>query len=279
MTAAMTHPAQSLVEAAFADRSLLSDKAHSQAVLDTIEALDKGKLRVATPPETPDGEWTTHAWIKQAVLLYFAIRGMEKLEVGPFEFFDKIPLKRDLDKANVRVVPPGTARYGSYLEPSAILMPGYVNIGAYVGAGSMVDTWATVGSCAQIGRDVHLAGGVGIGGVLEPPGATPVIIEDGAFVGSRCVVVDGVRVGREAVLGANVVLTKTMPIIDVTGPEPKELRGYVPARSVVVPGTRMKKFPAGEYGLPCALIIGKRSESTDRKVSLNAALRDFGVSA
>jgi 2,3,4,5-tetrahydropyridine-2-carboxylate N-succinyltransferase len=279
MTAPMTHPAQPLVEAAFADRSLLQDKAHAQAVLDTLEALDKGKLRVATPSETPDGEWTTHAWIKQAVLLYFAIRGMEKIEVGPFEFFDKIPLKRDFDKANVRVVPPGTARYGSYLEPSAILMPGYVNIGAYVGAGSMVDTWATVGSCAQIGRDVHLAGGVGIGGVLEPPGATPVIIEDGAFVGSRCVVVDGVRVGREAVLGANVVLTKTMPIIDVTGPEPKELRGHVPARSVVVPGTRMKKFPAGEYGLPCALIIGKRTESTDRKVSLNAALRDFGVSA
>jgi 2,3,4,5-tetrahydropyridine-2,6-dicarboxylate N-succinyltransferase len=279
MTGAMTHPAQQLVEAAFADRNLLKDKAHAQAVLDTLEALDKGKLRVASPPENPDGEWTTHAWIKQAVLLYFGLRGMEKLEVGPFEFYDKIPLKRDLDKANVRVVPPGVARYGSFLEPGAIVMPGYVNIGAYVGSGSMVDTWATVGSCAQIGKDVHLAGGVGIGGVLEPPGATPVIIEDGAFIGSRCVVVDGVRVGREAVLGANTVLTKTMPIIDVTGPEPKELRGQVPARSVVVPGTRMKKFPAGEYGLPCALIIGKRTESTDRKVSLNAALRDFGVSA
>jgi len=275
----MTATAQTLIEAAFAERSLLQDKAHAQAVLDTIEALDKGKLRVASPPETEGGEWTTHAWIKQAVLLYFALRGMEKFEVGPFEFFDKIPLKRGLDKANVRVVPPGTARYGSFLEPSAILMPGYVNIGAYVGAGSMVDTWATVGSCAQIGRDVHLAGGVGIGGVLEPPGATPVIIEDGAFVGSRCIVVDGVRVGRDAVLGANTVLTKTMPIIDVTGPEPKELRGYVPPRSVVVPGTRPKRFPAGEFGLPCALIIGQRSESTDRKVSLNAALRDFGVSA
>ena len=268
-----------LIEAAFAERSLLQNQAHAQAVLDTIEQLDKGKLRVATPPSTPDGEWTTHAWIKQAVLLYFALRGMEKLEVGPFEFYDKIPLKRDLDKANVRVVPPGVARYGSFLEPSAILMPGYVNIGAYVGAGSMVDTWATVGSCAQIGKDVHLAGGVGIGGVLEPPGATPVIVEDGVFVGSRCVIVDGVRVGREAVLGANVVLTKTMPIIDVTGPAPKEMRGYVPPRSVVVPGTRPKKFPAGEYGLPCALIIGERKESTDRKVSLNAALRDFGVSA
>ncbi|HEX7480311.1 MAG TPA: 2,3,4,5-tetrahydropyridine-2,6-dicarboxylate N-succinyltransferase [Polyangiales bacterium] len=275
----MPSSAQALVEAAFADRSLLKDSSYAQAVLDTLEQLDKGKLRVATPPETPDGAWTTHAWIKQAVLLYFALRGMEKMEVGPFEFYDKIPLKHDLDKANVRVVPPGTARYGSFLEPTAILMPGYVNIGAYVGAGSMVDTWATVGSCAQIGRDVHLAGGVGIGGVLEPPGATPVIIEDGAFVGSRCVVVDGVRVGREAVLGANTVLTKTMPIIDVTGSEPKEMRGAVPPRSVVVPGTRMKKFPAGEFGMGCALIIGVRSESTDRKVSLNAALRDFGVSA
>jgi 2,3,4,5-tetrahydropyridine-2-carboxylate N-succinyltransferase len=213
------------------------------------------------------------------VLLYFAVRGMEKIEVGPFEFHDKIPLKHDLDRANVRVVPPGVARYGSFLEPSAILMPGYVNIGAYVGAGSMVDTWATVGSCAQIGRDVHLAGGVGIGGVLEPPGAMPVIIEDGAFIGSRCVVVAGVRVGREAVLGANTVLTASVPIIDVTGPEPKEYRGYVPARSVVVPGTRPKKFPAGEYGMACALIIGQRKESTDRNTTLNTALRDFGVSA
>jgi 2,3,4,5-tetrahydropyridine-2,6-dicarboxylate N-succinyltransferase len=275
----MTASLQNLVEAAFADRSLLGDPAHAQAVRDTLELLDKGKLRVATPPDDPDAGWTTHAWIKQAVLLYFALRGMEKMEVGPFEFYDKIPLKRDLDKANVRVVPPGTARYGSFLEPSAILMPGYVNIGAYVGAGSMVDTWATVGSCAQIGRDVHLAGGVGIGGVLEPPGATPVIVEDGAFVGSRCIVVDGVRVGREAVLGAGVVLTASMPIIDVTGPEPKETRGYVPARSVVVRGSRTKRFPAGEFGMDCALIIGQRTASTDRKTSLNAALRDFGVSA
>lgn len=275
----MTQTAQQLIEAAFADRSLLKTAAYSDAVLDTLEKLDKGHLRVATPSEVPDGPWTTHAWIKQAVLLYFAIRGMEKFEVGPYEFHDKIPLKKDLDKAGVRVVPTGTARYGSHLEPSVILMPGFVNIGAYVGAGSMVDTWATVGSCAQIGKDVHLAGGVGIGGVLEPPGATPVIIEDGAFVGSRCVIVDGVRVGREAVLGANVVLTASMPIIDVTGPEPKETRGHVPARSVVVPGTRMKKFPAGEFGMSCALIIGQRKESTDRKVSLNAALRDFGVSA
>jgi 2,3,4,5-tetrahydropyridine-2-carboxylate N-succinyltransferase len=275
----MTSPAQALIEAAFADRSLLKKPEYAQAVLDTLEELDKGRLRIATPPESADGEWLTHAWLKQAVLLYFAVRGMEKIEVGPFEFYDKIPLKRDLDRANVRVVPPGVARYGSFLEPSAILMPGYVNIGAYVGAGSMVDTWATVGSCAQIGRDVHLAGGVGIGGVLEPPGATPVIIEDGAFIGSRCVVVAGVRVGREAVLGANTVLTASVPIIDVTGPEPKEYRGYVPARSVVVPGTRPKKFPAGEYGMACALIIGQRKESTDRNTTLNAALRDFGVSA
>lgn len=274
----MTASAQSLIEAAFADRSLLKNSTHVQAVLDTLEKLDKGELRVASPPEDPDGEWITHAWIKQAVLLYFAIRGMEKLEVGPFEFYDKIPLKHDLEKANVRVVPPGTARYGSFLAPGAILMPGYVNIGAYVGSGSMVDTWATVGSCAQIGKDVHLAGGVGIGGVLEPPNATPVIIEDGVFVGSRCVVVGGVRVGREAVLGANTVLTDSVPVIDVTGSEPREVRGYVPPRSVVVPGTRPKQFPAGEFGLPCALIIGQRSASTDRKVSLNSALREFGVS-
>jgi len=276
MTAA--EAARPLVEAAFEDRSLLQDPRHRDAVLAVVEALDKGVLRVASPPSEPGGAWTTHAWIKQAVLLYFGVRGMEKMEVGPFEFYDKIPLKRDLDKAGVRVVPPGTARYGSFMERGSILMPGYVNIGAYVGEGSMVDTWATVGSCAQIGKNVHLAGGVGIGGVLEPPGATPVIIEDGVFVGSRCVVVDGVRVRREAVLGAMVVLTATMPIIDVTGPEPKELRGEVPERSVVIPGTRMKQFPAGEYGTPCALIIGKRKESTDLKTSLNAALRDFQVS-
>jgi 2,3,4,5-tetrahydropyridine-2-carboxylate N-succinyltransferase len=202
---------------------------------------------------------------------------MERMEVGPFEFHDKIPLKRGLVEAGVRVVPPGVARYGAFLERGAILMPGYVNLGAYVGAGTMVDTWATVGSCAQIGRDVHLAGGVGIGGVLEPPGATPVIVEDGAFVGSRAVVVEGVRVGREAVLGANVVLTSSTAILDVTGSEVVEHRGAVPPRSVVIPGTRPKRFPAGEFGVPCALIIGKRRESTDRKTSLESALRDFGV--
>jgi 2,3,4,5-tetrahydropyridine-2-carboxylate N-succinyltransferase len=202
---------------------------------------------------------------------------MERIEVGPFEFHDKIPLKRGLDAAGVRVVPPGVARYGSFLEKGVVLMPGYVNIGAWVGSGTMVDTWATVGSCAQIGRDVHLSGGVGIGGVLEPPSTRPVIIEDGCFVGSRAVVVEGVHVEREAVLGANVVLTASTPIVDVTGEQPVEYRGRVPARSVVIPGTRPKRFPAGEYGVPCALIIGRRSEGTDRKVSLNAALREFGV--
>jgi 2,3,4,5-tetrahydropyridine-2,6-dicarboxylate N-succinyltransferase len=265
------------IEAAFRDRELLKQASYRDAVLATIEALDKGKLRVATPPDSAGGEWTVNAWVKEAVLLYYAVRGMEKLEVGPFEFRDKIPLKRDLDKAGVRVVPPGTARYGSFMEEGVILMPGYVNIGAYVGAGSMVDTWATVGSCAQIGRDVHLAGGVGIGGVLEPPGARPVIIEDGVFVGSRCVVVGVVRVRKDAVLGANVVLTPSVPIIDVSGPEPKEYRGEVPERSVVIPGVRPKQFPAGEYGVPCALIIGERSASTDRATSLNSALRDFQV--
>jgi 2,3,4,5-tetrahydropyridine-2-carboxylate N-succinyltransferase len=266
-----------LIEAAFADRTRLSDPACARAVEETVAALDRGELRVASPPAEEDGPWTTHAWVKEAILLYFAIRKMETMQVGPFEFHDKIPLKSGLAAAGVRVVPPGTARYGSFLEPGAILMPGYVNIGARVGAQSMVDTWATVGSCAQIGRDVHLAGGVGIGGVLEPPNASPVIIEDGCFIGSRVVVVDGVRVGREAVLGAGVVLTASTPILDVTGDAPVEHRGQVPARSVVIPGVRTKKFPAGEYGVPCALIIGRRTASTDRKVSLNAALRDFAV--
>jgi 2,3,4,5-tetrahydropyridine-2-carboxylate N-succinyltransferase len=275
----MPEPQRVLIEAAFADRSLLRNPEHRDAVLETLEALDKGRLRVATPPSPGADEWTVHAWIMQAVLLYFAIRGMEKMEVGPFEFYDKIPLKRDLAGAKIRVVPPGTARYGSFLAEGCILMPGYVNIGAYVGAGTMVDTWATVGSCAQIGRDVHLAGGVGIGGVLEPPGATPVVIEDGVFVGSRCVVVSGVRVRKDAVLGANVVLTPSVPIIDVTGPEPVEYRGEVPERSVVIPGVRQRSFAAGDYGVPCALIIGRRSEGTDRKVSLNQALRDFQVSS
>ena len=268
---------QSLVEAAFADRTKLKDATVVAAVERTLAKLDRGELRVASPPSLEDGEWTTHAWIKQAILLYFAIRGMETLSGGPFEFHDKIPLKKGLAAQNVRVVPPGVVRYGAFCEPGVIVMPGYVNIGARVGAGSMVDTWATVGSCAQIGKDCHLSGGVGIGGVLEPPGARPVIVEDGAFIGSRVVIVEGVHVGREAVIGTGVVLTSSTAILDVSGPEVVEHRGRVPARSVVIPGTRMKKFPAGEFGVPCALIIGKRTASTDRKVSLNDALRDFAV--
>lgn len=263
------------VEAAFADRSLLADPAVKQAVLTTVELLDQGKLRVATP-DAP-GKWTTHAWIKQAVLLYFGVVPMEKLPLGPFEFYDKIPLKKNLDEAGVRVVPPGTVRYGSFIEKGAIVMPGYVNIGAYVGSGTMVDTWATVGSCAQIGKDCHLSGGVGIGGVLEPPGAQPVIVEDGCFIGSRAIIVEGMLVEREAVIGAGVALTASTVILDVTGSEPVEIRGRIPARSVVIPGTRPRKFPAGEFQIPCALIIGQRKESTDKKTSLNSALRDFGV--
>src|SRR5580698_2562379 len=258
-----------LIEAAFRDRALLRDPAHERAVLRAVELLDRGEIRVAE--RQGDGSYETHAWVKEAILLYFAVRGMERIEIGPFEFHDKIPLKHGLDEAGVRVVPPGVVRYGAHCEPGVIVMPGYVNIGARVGAGTMVDTWATVGSCAQIGKDCHLAGGVGIGGVLEPPGARPVIIEDGCFVGSRAIVVEGMVVEREAVIGAGVVLTASTAIIDVTGPEPVELRGRVPPRSVVIPGMRPKKFPAGEYGVPCALIIGKRSEATDRKVSLNAA--------
>jgi 2,3,4,5-tetrahydropyridine-2-carboxylate N-succinyltransferase len=264
------------VETAFADRKLLGDPDHRYAIEGTLSALDRGELRVATPPAEEGGEWTTHAWIKEAILLFFAIRKVEKTVIGPFEFQDKIPLKQDFDPT-VRVVPPGVARFGAFLEPGSILMPGYVNVGARVGAGTMIDTWATVGSCAQIGRDCHLAGGVGIGGVLEPPAAQPVIVEDGVFVGSRAVIVEGMRIGREAVIGAGVVLTSSTAILDVSGPQVVERRGYVPPRSVVIPGTRPRKFPAGEFGVPCALIIGQRTQSTDRKVSLNAALRDFAV--
>jgi 2,3,4,5-tetrahydropyridine-2-carboxylate N-succinyltransferase len=267
---------RALIEPAFADRSLLTGEATRRAVEETIALLDEGKLRVAT--QDAPGKWTTHAWIKQAVLLYFAITKMEVLHAGPLEFFDKIPMKHGLDRAGVRVVPPGAVRYGAHVERGAIVMPGYVNIGAYVGAGTMVDTWATVGSCAQIGKDCHLSGGVGIGGVLEPPGAQPVIVEDGCFLGSRCVVVEGMLIEREAVIGTGVVLTSSTAILDVTGSEPAEIRGRIPARSVVIPGVRTRRFPAGEYGVPCALIIGQRKESTDRKTSLNAALRDFNVS-
>jgi len=269
------------IEAAFADRELLRDAAYARAVEETIDALDRGDLRVASrsgdAADDELAEWTTHVWIKHAILLYFALAKMERIEVGPFEFHDKIPLKRGLDRAGVRVVPPAVVRRGAFLEPGAIVMPGYVNIGARVGAGTMVDTWATVGTCAQIGKDCHLAGGVGIGGVLEPPSACPVIIEDGVFVGSRAVVVEGVHVGREAVIGAGVVLTSSTVVIDVSGPSPVERRGSIPPRSVVIPGMRTKRFPAGEFGVPCALILGRRTASTDRKVSLNAALRDFNV--
>jgi 2,3,4,5-tetrahydropyridine-2-carboxylate N-succinyltransferase len=264
-----------LIEAAFADRQLLAQPEHKQAVLATLAALDAGALRVATQRGT--GDWQTHAWLKQAVLLYFGISQMTPSSAGPLRFYDKIPLKENLEQAGVRVVPPGTVRYGAFVEAGAIVMPGYVNIGAYVGAGSMIDTWATVGSCAQIGKRCHLSGGVGIGGVLEPPGAQPVIIEDDCFIGSRAIVVEGVLVERAAVIGAGVTLTASTPIIDVSGSEPKELRGRVPERSVVIPGMRPKRFPAGEYMVPVALIIGQRKASTDQKTSLNDALRDFAV--
>jgi 2,3,4,5-tetrahydropyridine-2,6-dicarboxylate N-succinyltransferase len=264
------------VRAAFTDRNKLNEDETRAAVLAAVDGLDRGELRVA---EKTGEAWTVNEWLKEAILLYFAIRGMEVIEAGGLEFHDKIPLKRGLRKAGVRVVPPGVARYGSFLEPGAILMPGYVNIGARVGAGTMIDTWATVGSCAQVGRDVHVAGGVGIGGVLEPAAARPNIIEDGAFIGSRCIIVEGTLIEEEAVLGANVVITSSTPIIDVTGPSEVIYKGRVPARSVVVPGVRTKRFASGEYGLPCALIIGKRNANTDRKVSLNDALRDNAVQA
>jgi len=267
--------AKNLIERAYDDRSLLSQPEVVQAVEQAIEWLDRGEIRVAS--QIAAGNWETHTWVKQAIMLFFAIRNVATVEHGPFEYRDKIPLKTGYAEAAVRVVPPGVVRYGAHLCPKVVVMPGYVNIGAWVGEGSMVDTWATVGSCAQIGADCHLAGGVGIGGVLEPPGARPVVIEDGVFVGSRAIVVEGMLVEREAVIGAGVVLTASTAIIDVTGEQPVEHRGRVPARSVVIPGTRMKQFPAGQFGVPCALIIGKRSEATDKKVSLNAALRDFSV--
>jgi len=267
---------ESLIDAAYQDRGLLESGPHREAVLETIRRLDQGLLRVASKDDS--GQWITHAWIKQAVLLYFGVQKMSVMEVGPFEFYDKVPLKKGLEKAGVRVVPPGTVRYGAHVEPGAVIMPGYVNIGAYVGSGTMVDTWATVGSCAQVGKNCHLSGGVGLGGVLEPPGAQPVIVEDGCFIGSRAIIVEGVHVEAEAVVGAGVALTASTPIVDVTGSEPKEFRGRVPARSVVIPGMRPKSFPAGQYNVPIALIIGTRKASTDKKTSLNEALRDFGVS-
>ena len=262
------------IEKAWEDRSLLQQKETTEAIREVVEKLDKGELRVAQPN---GDQWQVNEWIKKAVIMYFPIQQMETIEVGPFEFHDKIALKKNYKSLGVRVVPHAIARYGSYISKGVILMPSYVNIGAYVDEGTMVDTWATVGSCAQIGKNVHLSGGVGIGGVLEPVQAAPVIIEDNAFIGSRCIVVEGVRIGKEAVLGANVVLTGSSKIIDVTGPQPVEYKGYVPERSVVVPGSFVKKFPAGDYSVSCALIIGTRKESTDKKTSLNDALRDNSV--
>lgn len=266
---------QPLIGEAWSNRDLLKENKYAEAVRAVMEELDKGRLRVASPTENG---WTTNEWIKQAILMYFAIQPMQTWNVEPFEWYDKMMLKKNFKDLGVRAVPHAVARYGAFIAKNVIMMPSFVNIGAFVDEGTMVDTWATVGSCAQIGKGVHLSGGVGIGGVLEPLQASPVIVEDGCFVGSRCIVVEGVVVEKEAVLGANVVLTQSTKIIDVSGPEPVEYKGRVPARSVVIPGSYMKQFPAGEYGVGCALIIGQRKPSTDLKTSLNDALRDFNVS-
>ena len=267
-----------IIEQAWADRSMLADATVKATIREVVEAVDKGQLRTAEPLNVENSEWQVNEWVKKAIIMYFPIQEMRTMRSGELEWYDKMELKHDYEKLGVRVVPHAVARYGAYIDPGAILMPSYVNIGAYVDSGTMVDTWATVGSCAQIGKHVHLSGGVGIGGVLEPVQAAPVIIEDNCFIGSRAIVVEGAHICREAVLGSNTVITGSTHIIDVTGEEPVEYRGYVPARSVVVPGTYTKKFPAGEYGVSCALIIGRRKESTDKKTSLNDALRDFGVS-
>lgn len=264
-----------IIEQAFEDRSMLTDAEVQKSIRAIIEALDKGQLRVAEPN---GDDWKVNDWVKKAVIMYFPIQKMETMEVGPYEYHDKIPLKTKYAEQGVRVVPPATVRHGAYIESGAILMPSYVNIGAWVGSGTMVDTWATVGSCGQIGRNVHLSGGVGIGGVLEPLQATPTIIEDDCFIGSRSIVVEGVRIRKGAVLGANVVLTQSTRIIDVTGSEETIYRGEVPANSVVIPGSYAKSFPAGQYNVNCALIIGQRKESTDKKTSLNEALREYKVS-
>lgn len=265
---------QNIIEKAWDDRALLTQPETITAIKSVISKLDEGTLRVAQPT---DNGWQVNEWVKKAVVLYFPIQKMETFEVGIFEYHDKMPLKKGYAEKGIRVVPNAVARHGAYISKGVIMMPSYVNIGAYVDEGTMVDTWATVGSCAQIGKNVHLSGGVGIGGVLEPLQAAPVVIEDNAFIGSRCIVVEGVRVEKEAVLGANVVLTASTKIIDVTGNEPVEMKGVVPARSVVIPGSYTKKFAAGEYNVPCALIIGKRKESTDKKTSLNNALREYDV--
>jgi len=265
---------QILIKEAWANRELLKDSIYTNAIKNVIEELDKGRLRTAEPV---GNDWKVNEWVKQAILMYFGIQPMETYTLPPFEFYDKMKLKSNYKELGVRAVPHAVARYGAFIDRNVVLMPSYVNIGAYVGEATMVDTWATVGSCAQIGKHVHLSGGVGIGGVLEPLQASPVIIEDGCFLGSRSIVVEGVRVCKEAVLGANVVLTQSTKIIDVSGPEPIEIKGYVPERSVVIPGSYTKKFPAGDYNVSCALIIGKRKASTDLKTSLNDALRDFNI--
>jgi 2,3,4,5-tetrahydropyridine-2-carboxylate N-succinyltransferase len=265
---------KSKIEAAWNDRALLKDETYSNAIREVIEEVDKGRLRVAEPKET---DWVVNEWVKQAILMYFGIQQMQTWELAPFEFHDKMLLKSGYAELGVRAVPHAVARYGAYLAKNVVLMPSYVNIGAFVDEGTMVDTWATVGSCAQIGKNVHLSGGVGIGGVLEPLQASPVIVEDGCFIGSRCIVVEGVHLEKEVVLGANVVLTKSTKIIDVSGDTPIEYKGRVPARSVVIPGSYKKSFPAGDYQVSCALIIGQRKPSTDLKTSLNDALRDFNV--
>ncbi len=267
---------QQLIEQIWENRELLKDNSNVKVIHEVIEKLDKGLIRVAEPKA--DGTWQVNDWVKKAVILYFPTMPMKIMQEGPEQYYDKIPLKTGMEVAGIRTVPGSIIRYGSFVNKGVICMPGFINIGAYVDSGSMVDAWATVGSCAQIGKNVHLSGGVGIGGVLEPVQAAPVIIEDDAFIGSRCIVVEGVRVGKEAVLGANVVLTQSTKIIDVTGDKPVETKGYVPERSVVIPGSYTKKFAAGEYQVPCALIIGKRKPSTDLKTSLNDALREHNVS-
>lgn len=275
---------EKLINEVWNNRELLKDETYTDAIRNVIDKIDEGILRTAEPVHStsfniePEDFWKVNEWVKQAILLYFGIQKMETYSLPPFEFYDKMKLKKNYKDLGVRAVPHAIARYGSYLARNVVLMPSYVNIGAYVDEGTMVDTWATVGSCAQIGKHVHLSGGVGIGGVLEPLQASPVIVEDGCFIGSRCIVVEGVRVEKEAVLGANVVLTQSTKIIDVSGNEPVEFKGFIPSRSVVIPGSYLKKFPAGEYNVSCALIIGKRKESTDKKTSLNEALRDFNVS-
>lgn len=267
-----------IIEQAWADRSMLADATVKATIREVVEAVDKGQLRTAEPLNVENSEWQVNEWVKKAIILYFPIQKMRTMRAGELEWYDKMELKHNFHDLGVRVVPHGIARYGAYIAPGAVMMPSYVNIGAYVDSGTMVDTWATVGSCAQIGKNVHLSGGVGIGGVLEPVQAAPVIIEDNCFIGSRAIVVEGAHICREAVLGSNVVITGSTHIIDVTGSEPKTYKGYVPARSIVIPGTYPKQFPAGTYNVSCALIIGQRKESTDKKTTLNDALRDFGVS-